>query len=105
MAEKLNDADTQPFPVIEGEETPPWHSVPSLGWDANDDGHIDELESNVPEPLVLRGVLLTVLGLVGYAFGETLDVEWVEKAVAAYAVLVPLVLSVWARRHVSPVDK
>ena len=105
MAEELELEDTQEFPVIEGEETPPWDSVPSLGWDADADGEIDAVEANVPEPLVLRGILLTVLGLVGLVLGKTLDVTWVDQAIAAYAAVAPIVLSFWARRFVTPVRK
>lgn len=96
---------TQPMPVIEGEDTPPWDSIQSIGWDADGDGEIAGVEQHVPEPLVLRGLLLTVLGLVGYIFGKTLDVTWVEHAVAAYAGVAPIILSFWARRHVSPVKQ
>ena len=92
---------TQHFPVP---DVPPWEKS-GLGWDANADGEVDEYESKVPEPLVLRGVLLALIGLVAGATGYALDVTWVEEAVAAYAGVAPLALSFWARRHVSPVQK
>lgn len=85
------------------EDIPPWEDPPSLGWDANEDGVIDEYEKNVPEPLVVRGVLLTLVGLVAGVTGFSLDIAWLEQVVAAYGVLMPLGLAVWARRHVSPI--
>lgn len=87
------------------DEIPPWQSSPSLGWDADQDGDIDEFEANVPEPLVVRGALMALVGLVAGVTGYSLDITWIEQAVAAYAVIAPIGLAAWARRHVSPVKK
>jgi hypothetical protein len=76
-----------------------------LGWDIDGDGDIEGIEQDVPEPAVLRGAVLTVVGLVGAITGKALHIDWIDQAIAAYAVCVPLVLSVWIRRNVSPVKK
>lgn len=92
------EADTLPIPV-------PIPGIHSLGWDADGDGDVEGPEASVPEPLVLRGVLLTAVGLVAGVTGTALDIAWVEAAVGLYAVLAPLGLAVWARRYVSPARK
>ncbi|ASZ75462.1 minor tail protein [Mycobacterium phage Kimona] len=76
-----------------------------LGWDIDEDGDIEGVEERVPEPLVLRGAILTGIGLAGAILGKTLDVSWVEPAVAFYAVAVPMGLALWGHRHVTPVKK
>lgn len=87
-----NIEDTQPIPV-------------GNGWDIDGDGEYSELERKVPEPLVLRALLVAVLGLIGAVIGKTLDVSWVDQAIAVYAIGAPMVLALWGRRHVTPVSK
>lgn len=98
--------DTQPLDMgkyLGAKDNAPW--AKHLGWDANGDGEVDELEENVPEPLVLRGLLVAVLGLAGAVIGKQLDVSWLDQAITAYAIGAPIALSFWARRHVSPARK
>ncbi|QDK03110.1 membrane protein [Mycobacterium phage SydNat] len=100
----MSDADTVPLDAEEIKQAvAPWSR--HLGWDANGDGEIDEIEENVPEPLVLRSFVVAIVGLAGAVLGKELDVSWIDQAIAAYAVGAPMVLAFWARRHVSPVKK
>lgn len=64
-----------------------------------------ELKERVPEPAVIRGAITAVVSLVAVVTGYQLDISWLEPALAAYTVLVPLVLSVWIRSKVTPFKK
>ncbi|AFF28411.1 minor tail protein [Mycobacterium phage Tiger] len=100
----MSDADTVPLDAEEIKQAvAPWSR--QIGWDANGDGEIDEIEEKVPEPLVLRSLIVAIVGLAGAVLGKELDVSWIDQAIAAYAVGAPMVLAFWARRHVSPVKK
>ena len=88
-------------------ETPPWSRLPDLhlGWDLDGDGDIEGIETKVPEPAVVRGVIATVVPLAGLIVGKTLDLAWVDPALAVYAVVVPLALGLLIRRKVTPVRR
>ena len=64
-----------------------------------------ELQKRIPEPAVIRGAVVAVVGLVGGVLGTTYDVSWLEPALATYAVVAPALLSWWIRMHVSPAKK
>lgn len=76
-----------------------------LGWDVDGDGDIEGIETRIPEPAVLRGVVATAVPLIGLIVGKTLDLSWVDPAIAVYAVAAPMALSFWIRSKVTPVKK
>lgn len=99
---------TTPFPADDSPTVPipeplPWQL--RLGWDVDGDGDIEGIETKVPEPAVVRGVIATVVPLVGLIVGKTLDLAWVDPALAVYAVVVPLALGLLIRRKVTPVRR
>lgn len=97
-------ADTQPLPPIE--ESPPWLvNRPELGWDIDGDGKLNSVESKTPEPAVLRGLLVAVVGTVAALVGHALDVSWIDPAIGVYILAAPIGLSLWIRAHVSPAPK
>lgn len=59
--------------------------------------------NKVPEPAVVRGFLVAVLGLIGAVVGKTLDVSWIDQAVVVYAIAAPAALGLWIRFYVKPV--
>jgi hypothetical protein len=104
-----SEADTVPFEAIK-EDTGLPHVVnrddqPDLGWDIDGDGKQTGVETKVPEPAVLRGLIATGVGIVGLVLGKTFDLDWIDPAIAGYALAAPLVLSFWVRMHVTPVKK
>lgn len=103
LGENSSPAD---LPVNRDEPSPtfelPDALTKHLGWDIDGDGDTEGIEQNVPEPAVLRGAVATIVGLVGAITGKALHLDWIDQAIAAYAVCAPLVLSFWIRRHVSP---
>lgn len=64
-----------------------------------------ELGTRVPEPAVIRGVIVSIVALVAILTGKTLDISWVDPALVIYAAVAPVALSLWIRRHVTPVKK
>ena len=99
---------TEPFPADDSPTVPipeplPWQL--RLGWDVDGDGDIEGIETKVPEPAVIRGIGAAILPIVGWAVGKSLDVSWIDQAVAAYAVLAPIVLGFLIRSKVTPVKK
>jgi hypothetical protein len=65
----------------------------------------DSIRKRIPEPALIRGALVTLVGLVGATLKIQVDALWVDLAMDAYIVAVPLALAWWIRRHVSPVKK
>ncbi|WP_280350330.1 hypothetical protein [Nocardia abscessus] len=63
---------------------------------------MSDIKSRIPEPALIRGAVVAVLSLVGVVLGHQIELPWLDEALNAYAVVVPLALSLWIRQHVSP---
>lgn len=98
LAELVTASDPDPLPDALTKNSP-------LGWDLNHDGELTGIETKVPEPAVVRGVLAAVAPLAGLIIGHQLDLSWIDQAVAAYAVIAPVALGFWIRSKVTPVKK
>ncbi|MGW1740042.1 hypothetical protein ACWCPQ_14660 [Nocardia sp. NPDC001965] len=61
-----------------------------------------ETEPKPPEPAVVRGFLVALLGLIGAVVGKQLDASWIDDFLTVYMVVAPLGLAWWIRRHVTP---
>lgn len=57
------------------------------------------------EPALIRGLVVTVVGLLGAVLGKTFDVSWVDQAVELYGTVAPIGLALWIRLHVTPAPK
>ncbi|WP_066901073.1 hypothetical protein [Mycolicibacterium houstonense] len=99
---------TAPFPVDDSPTIPIVSTqdlAAALGWDLDGDGDIEGIETKIPEPAVVRGLGAAVLPIIGWIVGKSLDVAWIDQAVAAYAVVAPVVLGFLIRSKVTPVKK
>ncbi len=68
-------------------------------WDFNQDGELSELESKVPSPAVLRGIVFAVANLVGLVAGhELLQPEVLEQIIAIYSLAGPVILGWWIHK-------
>jgi len=59
----------------------------------------------VPEPALVRGLIVSVLGIGSAVVGRQLGADWVDPFIDLYVIAAPLALAFWIRRHVSPVPK
>lgn len=59
--------------------------------------------NRVPEPALIRGVLVTITAVVAFVVGHSFDVAWIDVVVNVYAVVSALVASVLIRQKVTPV--
>ncbi|AFU20656.1 minor tail protein [Mycobacterium phage Chupacabra] len=69
------------------------------------DEEVDEARKKTPEPALIRGGIMAVVGLVAYIVGAQIDTAWVDPVVDIYAVAAPVALAWWIRRNVTPVGK
>lgn len=61
--------------------------------------------TRLPEPALVRGVLVAVTGVVAYVLGRQIDTAWVEVTLTLYGLLTPLIAGALIRPVVTPVDK
>ncbi|QLF84432.1 hypothetical protein SEA_TOPANGA_29 [Mycobacterium phage Topanga] len=67
------------------------------------DEEVDEAKAKTPEPALVRGGIMAVVGLIAYILGTQIDTAWVDPVVDIYAVAAPVALAWWIRRNVTPV--
>lgn len=91
--------DTEPFDPIE--QPAPW----LVNRDDEEPAEAAHLDPRIPEPALVRAVIVAGVGLVGAVVGKQLDQSWVDPAIAFYVLASPIALGFWIRRHVSPVKK
>ncbi|AXC37654.1 minor tail protein [Mycobacterium phage Grum1] len=69
------------------------------------DEEVEAARKKVPEPALVRGGIMAVVGLVAFILGKQIDTAWVEPVMDMYVVAAPLALAWWIRRNVTPVGK
>lgn len=89
---------------------------PDTAWSQTDfdveeiDHAIDGIkEGKVPEPALIRGLIVAAFGILATIFKLSVDQEVVQAVVDAiigiYVLVGPVVLAWWIRRNVTPVKK
>ncbi|MFI6042293.1 hypothetical protein ACIA8C_11700 [Nocardia sp. NPDC051321] len=61
--------------------------------------------NRIPEPALIRSVLVAVTGVVAFALGHQIDTAWIEAVLAVYGLLTPVIAGVLIRPAVTPVDR
>ena len=61
-------------------------------------------QNRVPEPALIRSLIVAVVGVLAVVLGRQIDVSWVEYVVQTYALAAPLIAGYFIRRVVTPVD-
>ena len=59
--------------------------------------------TGVPEPALVRSVLVTITAVAAYLLGREVSTEWVETVTTIYALASASVAGAWIRRAVTPV--
>jgi hypothetical protein len=55
----------------------------------------------MPEPALIRSVLVTVSGVVAFLLGREIDLTWIDFAVTVYGLAAPLLAGILVRSAVS----
>ncbi|AIS73703.1 hypothetical protein SEA_PANAMAXUS_29 [Mycobacterium phage Panamaxus] len=69
------------------------------------DEEVEDARKRVPEPALVRGGIMAVVGLVAFVLGKQIDTAWVEPVMDVYVIAAPLALAWWIRRNVTPAGK
>ncbi|UGT52389.1 hypothetical protein [Nocardia asteroides] len=59
--------------------------------------------SKVPEPALIRSILVAVTGVVAYLIGREIDAAWVETLLTLYGLATPVIAGAIIRPAVTPV--
>lgn len=61
--------------------------------------------TRIPEPALIRSVLVAVTGVVAYVLGHQIDTSWIEAVLTIYGLLTPVIAGAIIRPAVIPVDR
>ncbi|WP_433592327.1 hypothetical protein [Nocardia sp. CA-145437] len=56
----------------------------------------------VPEPALVRGLLVTGTGVAAYLVGHQINTDWIEGVLTLYGLLTPLIAGALIRPKVKP---
>lgn len=59
--------------------------------------------TRVPEPALIRSVLVAVTGLLAYLLGRHIDTSWIEAVLTLYGLVTPIIAGALIRPAVTPV--
>lgn len=59
----------------------------------------------MPEPALVRALLVTITAVIAYFVGHAIDVSWIESVVTIYALVSSMVAAAFIRPAVTPVSK
>jgi hypothetical protein len=57
----------------------------------------------IPEPALIRSILVAVTGVIALLVGQQSDTSWIEAAVTIYAAISPIIAGLLIRQAVTPV--
>ncbi|MFC9994564.1 hypothetical protein [Nocardia sp. NPDC127526] len=60
--------------------------------------------NRVPEPALVRSVLVAITGVIAFAVGRQVDTEWIDTALTIYGLITPLIAGALIRPAVTPVQ-
>ncbi|MBL1072963.1 hypothetical protein JK358_00980 [Nocardia sp. 2] len=59
--------------------------------------------NKVPEPALVRSVLVAVTGVAAYLLGRQVGTDWIEAVLTLYGMLTPVIAGILIRPAVTPV--
>ncbi|MEV4155403.1 hypothetical protein AB0J48_20470 [Nocardia salmonicida] len=60
--------------------------------------------SRVPEPALVRSILVAISGVVAFVVGKNVDISWIESVTQLYGLVAPLIAGLLIRPAVMPVS-
>ncbi|MGW4742345.1 hypothetical protein [Nocardia xishanensis] len=61
--------------------------------------------TKIPEPALIRSVLVAITGVIAFVVGHRIDVSWIESVLTLYGLLTPVIAGVVIRPAVTPVAR
>ncbi|MEV6068390.1 hypothetical protein AB0L82_17700 [Nocardia sp. NPDC052001] len=61
--------------------------------------------NGVPEPALVRSVLVAITGLVAYFLGHQVNTDWIDAVLQLYGLLTPVIAGLIIRPAVTPVQR
>lgn len=96
----MAEDDTVPFNALTDDDFP---------WVVNREDHDvtepTEPTPKIPEPALVRAVIVSGIGLASAVVGKAFGADWVDPFIEFYALVAPIGLGFWIRHHVTPVKK
>lgn len=59
----------------------------------------------IPEPALIRSVLIAITGAAAYLLNREVDTAWIDAVLTIYTLLAPIVAGILIRPAVTPVSK
>ncbi|MFC3963498.1 hypothetical protein [Nocardia jiangsuensis] len=60
---------------------------------------------SLPEPALVRSVLVAITGVLAFVAGRTIEAGWIEPVMTLYGLLTPVLAGVLIRPAVTPVTR
>lgn len=61
--------------------------------------------NRVPEPALVRSVLVAITGVAAFILGRHVSTEWIDAALTMYGLLTPVIAGALIRPAVTPVQR
>ncbi|MRH86190.1 hypothetical protein GFY24_01700 [Nocardia sp. SYP-A9097] len=61
--------------------------------------------NRVPEPALVRSVLVAITGLAAYFLGHQVSTDWIDAVLTLYGLLTPVIAGAIIRPAVTPVQR
>lgn len=61
--------------------------------------------TRIPEPALIRSVLVAITGVLAFILGHQIDTSWIEAVLTVYGLLTPVIAGALIRPAVTPVDR
>jgi hypothetical protein len=61
--------------------------------------------TRIPEPAVIRGVLVAITGVAAYFLNRQIDTSWIDAVLTIYTLVSPIIAGILIRPAVTPVSR
>ncbi|MGV9823350.1 hypothetical protein [Nocardia xishanensis] len=61
--------------------------------------------TKLPEPALIRSVLVAITGVIAFVVGHRIDISWIESVLTLYGLLTPVIAGAVIRPAVTPVAR